>query len=52
MTRICDACGKKKSVEGGKVCEHGHFICKEDLYSGVIFISVLKQCPLDATRLR
>jgi len=22
--RICDACGKKKKLEGGKTCEKGH----------------------------
>lgn len=25
--RVCDCCGKKKDVSGGKTCERGHFIC-------------------------
>ena len=26
--RVCDSCGKKKDVGGGKTCENGHFLCK------------------------
>jgi hypothetical protein len=25
--RVCDACGKRKEVSGGKSCSSGHFIC-------------------------
>jgi hypothetical protein len=50
--RVCDVCGKKKDIEGGKTCEKGHFICKSDIYSGVIFISGKKHCPIDKTPLR
>jgi hypothetical protein len=52
MTRICDVCGKTKSVEGGKTCEHGHFVCKVHLSSGVVFITIRRFCPMDGTRLR
>jgi len=31
--RICDSCGKKKDVYGGKICEKGHFICKSCGYT-------------------
>jgi hypothetical protein len=50
--RRCDVCGHKKSMEGGKTCDKGHFICKDCVYSGVIFISSKKHCPLDRTPLR
>jgi hypothetical protein len=50
--RLCDVCGKKKDIEGGTTCEKGHFICKSDVYSGVIFISGKKHCPIDKTPLR
>ena len=51
--RICDVCGRKKTVEGGKVCERSHFICRDCIYSGrFLFVSARKQCPLDQTRLR
>lgn len=26
--RVCDKCGKKKPLLGGKACSDGHFICK------------------------
>jgi hypothetical protein len=44
--RGCDVCGKDKEVSGGKICEKGHFICKECVYSGVIFISERATCPI------
>ncbi len=28
MERICDACGQKKELRGGKTCERGRFVCK------------------------
>lgn len=43
--RICDACGKKKDVWGGKVCENGHFICKDCAYTK-------SKCPLDGKPLK
>lgn len=27
MKRICAGCGETKQVNGGKVCEKGHFLC-------------------------
>ena len=30
--RICDTCGKDKSLEGGKTCKKGHFTCKDCAY--------------------
>jgi hypothetical protein len=50
--RICDSCGKKKDVGGGKSCEKGHFICKACVYSGVIFISEKASCPICKKPLR
>lgn len=46
--RICDSCGKKKNVKGGKTCTNGHFICKKCVYEtqGAIFGGPRKQCPL------
>jgi len=43
--RICDCCGKKKEVSGGKTCENGHFICSSCV-SGGFFDSPKKQCPI------
>jgi hypothetical protein len=50
--RTCDACGKAKDVSGGRTCEKGHFICKDCVYSGVIFISERQACPLCKKPLR
>jgi len=50
--RLCDVCGKKKNMEGGKTCQKSHFICKDCVYSGVILISEKKYCPIDKTPLR
>ncbi len=27
--RKCAKCGEDKEVEGGRICEKGHFICKK-----------------------
>ena len=43
-TRVCDACGKKKELSGGKTCEKGHFICSSCCNMG--WGSIRKQCPL------
>ena len=50
--RICDACGKKRDVSGGKTCEKGHFICKDCVYSGVVIIDEKKYCPICKKPLR
>ena len=50
--RICDSCGKKKDVSGGKTCEKGHFICQSCVYGGGFFDSVRKQCPICKKPLR
>lgn len=52
--RVCDSCGKKRSLEGGKSCEKGHFICKTCVYqgSGILFTREKKTCPLCKTRLK
>ncbi|MDD3427852.1 MAG: hypothetical protein PHR42_02795 [Caldisericia bacterium] len=47
--RICDCCGKKKDVEGGKTCENGHFICKSCVYELIGFLGigpVRTTCPI------
>lgn len=49
--RICDNCGKKKPVSGGKTCENGHFICQSCVVGGM-FDSIKKQCPIDKKPLR
>jgi hypothetical protein len=50
--RVCDVCGKDKDVSGGKTCEKGHFVCKDDVYSGVIIISEKAHCPICKKPLR
>ena len=50
--RVCAVCGKDKNVEGGKTCENEHFVCKDSVYDGVIFISQRAHCPLDKKPLR
>ncbi len=50
--RVCDSCGSKKDVSGGKTCEKAHFICKACVYSGVILISERHVCPLCKRPLR
>lgn len=45
MMRTCDADGKQKDMFGGKVCEKGHFICKDHAYTR-------STCPLCGTRLK
>lgn len=37
--RECAVNGKKKDITGGKICEDGHFICKDHAYGR-------KHCPL------
>jgi hypothetical protein len=49
MRRICDACGKKKNVRGGKTCASAHFICKDCAWKsrGLFFAPVERRsCPL------
>jgi rubrerythrin len=50
--RVCDECAKKRDISGGKTCEKGHFICKDCVYSGVIFIDEKKACPICKRPLR
>lgn len=50
--RICDVDGKERDIEGGKTCEKGHFICREHKYTGDIFTSERKRCPICGTALR
>jgi hypothetical protein len=49
--RVCDSCGKKKQVSGGKTCEKGHFICGSCV-SGGFFSGPRTQCPLCRKPLR
>ncbi len=47
--RNCAKCGKDKDVDGGRVCENGHFICKQCVYtggSGILGHSAITSCPL------
>ena len=52
--RICDACGREKDVQGGKICENGHFICKDCVWSapGLLGPGERKTCPLCGKHLR
>lgn len=50
--RMCDVCCKNKEMAGGKTCEKGHFVCKDCVFSGVIFISEKAYCPIDKKPLR
>ena len=52
--RTCDSCGKEKDVQGGKVCEEGHFICKACVWSapGLLGPGERKTCPLCGKPLR
>jgi len=50
--RSCAACGKEKELEGGKICEKGHFVCSACIgHPGIIFDDRRKKCPLDGTKL-
>ena len=49
--RICDSCGKKKQLEGGKTCEKGHFVCYSCRNVGV-FSSGRATCPICKTKLK
>jgi len=49
--RICDCCGKKRNVSGGKTCEKGHFICQSCVVGG-IFDARRTQCPICKKPLR
>ena len=43
-TRVCDVCGKKKDLSGGKTCEKGHFVCSSCKNLGMF--SVRTKCPI------
>ena len=49
--RVCDSCGQKKKVAGGKTCENGHFICQSCTSGGVLSFSKT-QCPICKKPLR
>lgn len=50
--RNCAKCGKDKEVEGGRICEKGHFICKSCVWETAGFLSdERKRCPLCKTKL-
>jgi hypothetical protein len=42
--RKCDKCQKEKDMEGGKICERGHFFCRGCQYE-------FTKCPVDRTKL-
>ena len=54
--RTCDACGKRKDVEGGKTCPNGHFVCKDCVWTTYgpfgLFVGEAKYCPLCKEDLR
>lgn len=52
-TRACAACGEKKEIEGGMICERGHFICRacSGKSKGIIFDHTLSRCPVCKSKL-
>ena len=50
--RTCVKCGKEKELEGGKICEKGHFVCSS-CKSGYGFFgnADLSKCPVCKTKL-
>jgi hypothetical protein len=45
--RVCAKCGKEKYVEGGKICEKGHFICKKCVWEVAgFFTPERRNCPM------
>jgi len=53
-TRNCAKCAKEKPVEGGMVCEKGHFICKKcnTIPHVLTKDDHITKCPLCKARLR
>lgn len=52
-TRICDVCGKKKDLSGGKTCEKSHFVCSGCKSAGPWSLAYDKtQCPICKKPLR
>ena len=54
-TRTCDYKGHVRDLSGGRVCESGHFICKECVWGGTgggFFGGGMQTCPLCRKRLR
>jgi hypothetical protein len=49
--RLCVVCNKEKDMEGGKICEEGHFVCEADINSWIPG-NRRTVCPLDKTKLR
>jgi hypothetical protein len=47
-TRSCAKCGEEKNIQGGKICEKGHFVCKGCVNKGW---TALTRCPVCETRL-
>ncbi len=53
-SRICDACGRDRALDGGRTCEKGHFVCKDCVYKGTTFLvnAEKKICPICKNPLR
>ena len=53
-TRTCDYKGHVRDLSGGRVCESGHFICKECVWGGPrrVLGGGMQTCPLCRKRLR
>jgi hypothetical protein len=52
--RICDKCGNKKDLSGGRACPRGHFVCKSCVWetAGLLFGGPRTVCPLCKKTLR
>lgn len=52
--RSCANCGKDKDIEGGRICEKGHFICKTCVNkdSDFFFSRPKTKCPVCGTKLK
>jgi hypothetical protein len=51
-TRVCAVCGETKDVEGGMMCEKGHFICWScsGKGKGIFLDYTISRCPIDNTK--
>lgn len=49
--RRCAVCNKDKDMAGGKICEKGHFICADHIYSWMPGSGEKTTCPVCKTKL-
>jgi hypothetical protein len=50
--RVCAKCGKSRKLEGAKICENNHFICKICVSETLgLFSGSRTKCPLCQNKL-